>query len=294
MNHAPLAGSSPARSAFRLGLIGQDIGPSRSPAMHRREGHDQGLAVTYDLLDLTVLGKTVADLPALLNQLQRDGYDGLNITHPCKQAVIPLLEELSPEARALGAVNTVLLHDSRRIGHNTDWYGFYESFRRRMQDVDLRHAVQLGTGGAGAAVAYALLKLGVETLILVDADPARAQHLARQYATLFGPDRVTTAETPDAALRDATGLVNATPIGMAAHPGLPLDASLLRPALWVAEIVYFPLETELLKTARAIGCRTCDGGGMAVFQAAEAFRLFTGITPDAERMLENFVAMAAA
>ena len=173
MNHAPLAGSSPARSAFRLGLIGQDIGPSRSPAMHRREGHDQGLAVTYDLLDLTVLGKTVADLPALLNQLQRDGYDGLNITHPCKQAVIPLLDELSPEARALGAVNTVLLHDGRRIGHNTDWYGFYESFRRRMQGVDLRHAVQLGTGGAGAAVAYALLKLGVETLTLVDAAPAR-------------------------------------------------------------------------------------------------------------------------
>ena len=90
----------------------------------------------------------------------------------------------------------------------------------------------------------------------------------------------------------ADGLINCTPTGMAKYPGLPLPAALLRPALWVAEIVYFPLETELLRAARALGCRTLDGGGMAVFQAVGAFRLFTGIEPDAGRMLRHFAAMA--
>jgi shikimate 5-dehydrogenase len=127
------------------------------------------------------------------------------ITHPCKQLVIPLLDDLSDDARALGAVNTVVLKDGKRVGHNTDWFGFAENFRR----------------------------------------------------------------------------------------GLPLSADLLRSDLWVAEIIYFPMETELLRTARALGCRTLDGGGMTVFQAAEAFRLFTGIEPDAQRMLQHFAAMSA-
>jgi shikimate dehydrogenase len=89
----------------------------------------------------------------------------------------------------------------------------------------------------------------------------------------------------------ADGIVNATPIGMANYPGTPVPAKLLRSGLWVADIVYFPLETELLRDARARGCRTMSGGGMAVFQAADAFRLFTGQEPDCERMLKHFARM---
>ena len=104
----------------------------------------------------------------------------------------------------------------------------------------------------------------------------------------FGAGRAVAGRDLAAAMASADGLINTTPVGMAKYPGLPLPADLLRPGLWVAEIVYFPLETELLRTARALGCRTLDGGGMAVFQAVMAFHLFTGIAPDPERMLRHF------
>jgi shikimate dehydrogenase len=107
----------------------------------------------------------------------------------------------------------------------------------------------------------------------------------------FGAGRAARCADLAAAMRAADGLVNCTPVGMAKLPGLPLDAALLHAGLWVAEIVYFPLETELLRTARERGCRTMAGGGMAVFQAVEAFRLFTGRPADAERMLRHFAAM---
>jgi shikimate dehydrogenase len=277
----------PDRSVL-VGLIGEGIGPSRSPAIHEAEAAAQGLRLIYKLMDLPTLGLGVGDLEALLRAAALTGFAGLNITHPCKQAVIPLLHRLSEDAEALGAVNTVVFHGGERIGHNTDWCGFADNFRLRMPGAPLDRVVQLGAGGAGAAVAYGTLKLGAGHLTLVDADPARAAALAARLGARFGTDRVAAAASPAPALAAANGLINATPIGMAAHPGLPLEADLLRPDLWVAEIVYFPLETELLATARKLGCRTVDGGGMAVFQAAEAFRLFTGLAPDTSRMLAAF------
>jgi shikimate dehydrogenase len=222
------------------------------------------------------------------------GFSGLNITYPCKQAVVPLLDQLSPDARALGAVNTVLLKDGQRIGHNTDCSGFAESFRRGLPDVRRDHVVQLGAGGAGAAVAHALLAEGVGRLAISDTDTPRAEALATDLAARFGAGRAVVVGDLAAEVAAADGLVNCTPVGMAKLPGTPLPVALLRPALWVAEIVYFPLETELLRAARAIGCRTLDGGGMAVFQAVGAFRLFTGLEPDAARMQRHFAAMSAA
>jgi shikimate dehydrogenase len=229
-----------------------------------------------------------------LTAAERLGFAGLNITHPCKQAVIPYLHELSPDARALGAVNTVLLRDGRRVGCNTDWYGFAENFRRGLPNVPLARAVQLGAGGAGAAVAHAALTLGVGQLTICDIDSGRMAALADSLCARFGAGRAVVATDMASAMAAADGVINATPIGMADHPGLPLPSEFLRSALWVAEIVYFPLETDLLRTARAVGCRTLDGGGMAVFQAVEAFRLFTDIAPDAGRMLRNFAALSAA
>ncbi|SUE62805.1 shikimate dehydrogenase [Roseomonas gilardii] len=280
-----------ARQAVLCGLIGHGIQASLTPAMHEREGDEQGLRSQYKLIDLHVLGLGAEALPDLLQAAERMGFTGLNITHPCKQAVIPLLDELSPDAAALGAVNTVLLRDGKRIGHNTDWSGYAEAFRRNMEGVALDRVVQLGAGGAGAAVAHALLTMGVGQLSIQDMDPARAQALATSLSERFGAGRAVACADLPAAMAAADGLVHCTPTGMAAHPGLPLPAELLRPALWVSEIVYFPLETELLRTARALGCRTLSGGGMAVFQAVQAFRLFTGREPDPERMLRHFAEM---
>ena len=274
-----------------IGLIGTGIQASRSPALHMQEGAAQGLSYIYKLIDLTELRLGAEALPDLLTAADRLGFDGLNITHPCKQAVIPYLTELSPDAQALGAVNTVVLKDGKRIGHNTDWFGFAEGFRRGMPDARLDRVVQFGAGGAGAAVAHAALTLGVRQLTIVDVDPARAASVADGLSARFGAGRAIVGSDRDAAVAAAEGIINATPLGMEAHPGMALPASLLRPDLWVAEVVYFPLETELLRSARALGCRTVDGGGMAVFQAVEAFRLFSGVTPDAERMRQHFASM---
>lgn len=275
-------------TTFLVGLIGTGIGASLTPAMHEREASAQGFRAVYQLIDLASLGLGVEALPSLLDAAQRFGFTGLNITHPCKQAVIPLLDELSPHARALGAVNTVVFQDGRRIGHNTDWFGYAEAFSRGLPDVARGRVVQMGAGGAGGAVAYAALTLGVGHLVIHDLDPAKAADTVAALAAEVGAGRVSVSTDLAADVAGADGLINTTPVGMAKYPGTPLPVDLLHPGLWVSEIIYFPLETELLRAARALGCRALDGGGMAVFQAVEAFRLFTGTAPDAERMLRHF------
>jgi shikimate dehydrogenase len=281
----------PTRDArtFLTGLIGSGIGASLTPAMHEREASEQGFRQVYQIVDLIDLGLGAEALPELLTAAQRLGFNGLNITHPCKQTVLPLLDELSPHAASLGAVNTVVFRGGRRIGHNTDWHGYAEAFRRGLPDADLSRVVQLGAGGAGGAVAYAAMTLGVKTLVLHDIDSSRARSVADKLCAEFGPGRAEVAGDLRGEVAKASGVINASPIGMAKYPGSPFPADWLHPGLFVSEIVYFPLETELLREAAARGCRTLGGGGMAVFQAVEAFRLFTGTAPDAERMRRHFL-----
>ena len=266
-----------------VGLIGAGIAGSLSPALHEREAGELHLDYAYRLIDIEERGLGADDVGELLAQAHRDGLRGLNVTHPCKQAVVPHLDALSEDAAALQAVNTVVFDDGRAVGHNTDTTGFAENFARGLPGAPVDNVVLLGAGGAGAAVAYAALGLGVRQLTIVDVEAERARACVRRLAS----DRVT-AGTLDS-LAGADGLINATPTGMEGHdPGPPLDEELLHPGLWVADIVYRPLETELLLRARELGCRTLDGGGMAVFQAAGSFELFTGVQPDRERMLRHF------
>lgn len=285
--------TAPRNPSVLAGLIGSGIQASRTPALHEHEGDAQGIRYLYRLLDLDALKLDINALPDLLSSAQQMGFTGLNITFPCKQAVIALLDELSPEARGIGAVNTVLFKEGQRIGHNTDCLGFAEGFRRGLNDVARNRVVQMGAGGAGAAVAHALLAEGVEQLSIFEVDPARAQGLVDNLNAHFGANRALVGRDLPQAMANADGLVNTTPVGMSKLPGTPLPPELLHQALWVAEIIYFPLETELLKHARALGCRTLDGGTMAVFQAVKAFELFSGQTANAERMQEHFANMGA-
>jgi shikimate dehydrogenase len=284
---------SSSKRRVLLGLIGSDIQQSLSPDMHESEGDAHGLRVLYQRIDLARPGLSTDDLPELLRAAQSMGFSGLNITHPCKQRIIPHLDQLSADARDLGAVNTVVFDNGKSIGHNTDWWGFAESFKRGLPGASLIQVVQLGAGGAGAAVAHAALTLGVGTLNIFDVDPKRAASLAAELGIRFGTGRAIASTDLPNAMRAANGLIHATPTGMTNYPGLPLPAELLHADLWVADIVYFPLQTELLRTAEGKGCRTLHGGGMAVFQAVEAFRLFTGVTPDSERMLGHFEKLQA-
>jgi shikimate dehydrogenase len=256
--------------------------------MHEQEARQLGLNYVYRRIDLAALKLDASALPDLLVAAERMGYNGLNITYPCKQQVIALLDELSDDARALGAVNTVLLKDGRRIGHNTDWSGFARAFKRGLPDVSLDDVVQLGAGGAGAAVAHAALTMGARAFTVFDVEPARATALADDLQTRFPTARVKSGGSLPDAMAGATGLIHATPVGMAKLPGMPLPAELLHARMWVADVVYFPIRTALLQAAEAAGCRTLSGGGMAVYQAVDAFRLFTGREPDAGRMFAHF------
>jgi shikimate dehydrogenase len=269
--------------SYLVGLVGTGIGPSLSPALHEREADLLGLRYLYRRLDLDELGLPVGDVLAAARVA---GYDGLNVTHPCKQLVLAHLDALDQTAAALGAVNTVVLRDGRAVGHNTDTTGFARAVQTGLPDVALDRVVLIGAGGAGAACAHALRALGTRHIDVFDREPARAAALARQLGASAGGSL-------DAALSTADGLVHATPTGMNAHPGLPLPADLLDPRLWVADVVYRPLNTALVQTARDRGCRVLDGGRMAVFQAADAFRLFTGRTPDVDRMLRHFETLEA-
>jgi shikimate dehydrogenase len=269
------------------GLIGAGIGQSLAPALQEEEARAHGIRLHYQLIDLDASARGVEALPLLIEAARVMRFAGLNITHPCKQLVMPLLDAVSQEAQAIGAVNTVVREGDRLIGYNTDASGWSWGFRRALPGADLACVALLGAGGAGAACADAVLRLGAQRLAVFDRDAARAQELVLRLNAHF-PGRAHACADAASALAGATGLIHATPTGTAKSPGLPLPEALLRPALWVSEIVYVPLETPLLAAARRAGCRTVDGGHMNVGQAIGAFRLFTGCDADAARMEAHF------
>jgi len=259
--------------------------------MHEQEGRHQGLSTAYRRIDLESLGLGTGCLKELLQWAIRLGYDGLNITHPAKQAIMPFLDEVSSDAEAIGAVNTVVVRNGHTTGHNTDWSGFVRGLEGQLPDVATDRLVLIGAGGAGAAVAFGLIKKGAGHLEVFDKDQQRATDLVTRLTGAFGPGRLSVGRHLAAAVSKADGLIHATPTGMDAHPGLALPEELIQPSLWFADVVYFPLETELVSIARSRGCAVAHGGGMAVFQAVDAFELFSGVAPDAERMLGHFTSL---
>jgi quinate/shikimate dehydrogenase (NAD+) len=275
---------------YLVGLVGAGVEPSLMPTLHMLEARALGLDYVYRIVDLTVSGVPPSEIGTLLHYAAAFGYDALNITHPCKQLVVEHLDRVAERAARLGAVNTVLISGGTTTGYNTDQQGFATALATELSGAAKDVVVQLGAGGAGAAVADALLESGVEHLIIVDRDEDKAVVLVGQLAARF-PTAWVEASQPDklpVLMPAADGLVHCTPTGMADHPGVPLDPALLHAGLWVADIVYRPLETALLRAARAAGCWVMHGGHMAVHQAADTLRLVTGREPDVARMLRMF------
>ncbi|MBK8456056.1 MAG: shikimate dehydrogenase [Phyllobacteriaceae bacterium] len=283
-----MAGAAPSgrNPSVLVGLVGAGIGLSRTPAMHEAAAEALGIGYVYRILDTDrmVDAPSLADL---VDQAERLGFTGLNVTYPYKQQIMPYLDGLSAEAAAVGAVNTVLFRDGRRIGHNTDFWGFRTSFLEGVPRPAGSSVLLVGAGGAGVAVAHALVDAGVGALVIHDKEKTRASALASHLAS---PACAVSAiaSLDEKAMASVDGIVNATPVGMAKLPGSPVDPALIAGRHWVADIVYFPLETELLRSARAKGCRVMSGEGMAVHQAVKAFELFTGAKPDVARMRQTF------
>lgn len=274
-------------TTHHIGLVGEDIGSSLSPVLHAAEARALGLiGYRYDVLDIHTLRRAPADAADVVREAVAAGFTGFNITHPCKQTVMDGLDELDPHATALGAVNTVVVDNGTLIGHNTDYSGFLSALRGGLPGVALNTVVLCGAGGAGSAVAHALAAAGVRRLIISDADHDRACTLARQVSLAHpgtAADGIPSTDTA-ARLSAADGVVNASPIGMEGFAGTPFQLCALRPDLWVADIVYRPIRTELLSAATALGCRTLDGARMLVAQAADTFALVTGVEPNRHRM----------
>jgi shikimate dehydrogenase len=283
--------ANPGSDGLVIGLVGRGIRKSRTPGMHEREAGRLGFGYSYVLLDFDQLGLPDEAISEAVSAARNLGFRGLNVTHPFKQAVMPALDGLSPEARSIGAVNTVVFDSGRATGYNTDCWGFEHSFREGMTNAAIDCVAVFGAGGAGAAVAYALMQLEAGRIVVVDSDTKRADELVTRIGMTF-PGRIEASADAARAVDDACGIVNATPVGMVKYPGTPLAVALLRPEKWVADIVYFPAETELLHAARAIGCRTLPGNGMAILQAVRAFELFTGRKADPVAMAGHFEAAA--
>jgi shikimate dehydrogenase len=270
----------PARAPERalLGLIGAGIGASRAPALHEAAGAALGRHIFYHLMDAQILGFDAAALPRLLDAVRWAGFAGVNVTHPFKEAVLPLLDEVDPVAARIGAVNTVVCRDRRLRGHNTDMEGFILAWRETFARAP-GTALLLGAGGAGRAIGHALVELGARRLIVHDPVASRAEAVAGALGAHL-PAEACGNDALAAAVAAADGIVNASPVGMHGHPGTPLPAAWLRPGMWLADAVYTPIETPLIVAARRDGLAVMTGDGLCVHQAAAAFRLFLDEVPD--------------
>lgn len=271
------------RESYRVGLLGHGIGPSLTPPMHVREAGLLGLEYDYRIVDL--IDRPDADLGAELSRLEDAGFAAVNVTHPFKQQVLAHVDTASDAVQRIGAANLVLLGRGRRVAHNTDYVGFRTALESFLGDRPRASVLQVGAGGAGLATACTLLDLGFTEVVVHD----RAEDATDQLVARFGDERLRSSRGDlEGSLGQVAGVVHATPMGMREKPGVALDVSLLAPRSWVAEVVYRPLVTELLRQARGRGLATLDGGAMAVGQAVESIRLITGEQPDEARMHAHF------
>jgi shikimate dehydrogenase len=272
-----------------VGLIGRNIQGSLSPPLFAAAFQAVGIDGYYHLLDADRLPQP--RLPELFGAIKTAGFAGANITYPFKQDIIPLLDAIDPEAAQVGAVNTVAFAaDGRATGYNFDRRGWRDSFIETLGADSARgkRVVQIGAGGAGRAVIFALIDLGADVVALHDLDTARAAALQADVAKHFGAARCRLAGDLDREIAAADGVVNATQTGMTGFPGNPVPVAALKPEQWAADVIYTPTETEFLKTASAKGLHTLNGGGMCVHQAAQAFKCLTGATVDVTLLYRAF------
>jgi shikimate dehydrogenase len=277
------------KSRMLVGLIGANIMGSLSPALFAKAFGAAGIDGFYHLMDVDYLAEQ--RLPKLLDAAKAAGFVGTNITYPFKQDVIALLDAVDPEAAQVGAVNTVAIApDGRTTGYNFDRRGWRRSFEERFGAARAKDktVVMVGAGGAGRAVAFALMDLAVAVLVIHDRDAARADALAADVAKHYGADRVRVTTNLESDVTAAAGVVNATQVGMRGFPGNPIPVSAMSASQWAADVIYTPIETEFIKAAAAKGCKAMSGDGMCVHQAAEAFRLFTGVAPNVAQLHRAF------
>jgi shikimate dehydrogenase len=260
-------------TAVRLGLIGTGIGRSLTPFLQERSGEQSGLKLSYELFD------TPADQGHMLEEkltgLKRSGYTGVNVTHPFKELAFRMVDVRDPMVRRIGAINTVRFRDGQ--GFNTDYSGFIHAYRHAGQ-VAPGTVMIVGAGGAGRAVAFALVTLGANELRIVDSDAGKAEGLAEALRQAGANASAHTLEQLEHASQ-CDGLVNCTPLGMYQYPGNPIPPAFVCDQTWAFDAIYTPLETEFLRDARGKGLQVISGLELMFYQALDAFEIWTGYEP---------------
>lgn len=266
---------------MRAFICGHPVAHSRSPLIHRYWLRRYGISGSYEAIDIDP-----ADLHGFLRDLGRRGFAGGNITIPHKEAALALLDDTDPATRLIGAANTVWLEGERLCGTNTDWQGFAANLDETVPGWDkARTAVVLGAGGAARGIVYALSARGLGPIRIVNRTWLRAEALA----AAFPAAAAVRWESLGDALCGADLLVNTSSLGMQGKDSIDLDLSAMNDAAIVADIVYVPLETALLRQARESGRKAVDGLGMLLHQAAPGFERWFGVRPDVTEELRDLV-----
>ena len=272
--------SIPSGNARVAGIAGWPVTYSRSPRLHGFWLQRHGIDGVY--IPLRVRPGEFA--PAMRGLLAA-GFAGANVTIPHKLAAFEVCDSVDESARRAGAVNTLVFHEGKISGSNTDGYGFLANLRAHGVDPSAGPALLIGAGGSARAVAAALLEAGVMVRV-ANRTRSRAETLVRELPGL----RIVEWDAKVAALAEHALVVNTTPLGMIGHEPLDLDLSRAPPSLVVADNVYVPLETPLLAVARSRGLRCVDGLGMLLHQAVPGFRAWFGVEPLVDEELRRFVA----
>ncbi len=268
-------------ASLKLGLIGDNITRSQSPVLHGLAGHQNDVSVTYDRLVPRDLDQS---FDAVFDGAHDQGYRGINITYPYKEMAAAKVSIDDPLVRAIGAVNTVVWKDGTPKGFNTDYSGFVSAYRNVRGETPTGTTLLIGTGGVGRAVAFGLANLGARDLRLVDRDPAKAEALAQAVQAIAPDMEISIWINAERAAEGAEGLVNCTPVGMVGYEGTPLEAGAMKCAKWAFDAVYTPVETRFLKDAALNGLKTISGWELFFFQGAHAWRIFSEMGVDEERL----------
>lgn len=272
-------------TAIVAGVIGYPIKHSRSPLMHNKWLAQHGIEGTYVPIEIAP-----EELETRLAALAADGLKGINVTIPHKEAIFALAGERDDAAQKIGAVNTVVFRNHKGkhggfLGINTDAKGFIANLETARSDWKTGPALVLGAGGAARAVVYGLMQAGVKEIRIANRTRQRAETLASDLAAPGHRLQVIEWDTISTQMGDIALLVNATSLGLEGGRRLELELAPLKTGALVTDIVYAPLETQLLQGARAQGFETIDGLGMLIHQARFAFEAWFGILPEADAAL---------
>lgn len=262
---------------LKLGLIGDNITHSRAPLLHKLAGEQTGLCVSYERL---VPGEMNADFDTVFGNCAGNGFCGINITYPYKERSAKKVMIDDPLVQAIGAVNTVLFEPDGPKGHNTDYTGFIKAYRGERADADPGIVCLIGTGGVGRALAFGLIALKAREIRLVDTDSTKAFALANDLRAVKNAPVIKVFTDVIAAAQGATGLLNATPVGMVGYGGSPLSRDAIKGQEWVFDAVYTPVMTDFLRDATAAGLSVISGYELFFYQGVDAWAHFAGVPLD--------------